>query len=153
MAAKQKYDERFVKIAKVLCMRGGTDEDLADAFEVSTRTINRWKKDYPEFAEALAAGKEYADAEVELSLYKRAKGSKKKTKVTRKIIEMDKDGNTKPAKIETVETEEDIIPDVGACCFWLKNRRPDMWRDKQEIGLYEIEDMEGIEADIYGGEE
>ena len=101
MAAKQKYDERFVKIAKVLCMRGGTDEDLADAFEVSPRTINRWKKDYPEFAEALAAGKEYADAEVELSLYKRAKGSKKKTKVTRKIIEMDKDGNTKPAKIET----------------------------------------------------
>lgn len=61
MAAKQKYDERFVKIAKVLCMRGGTDEDLADAFEVSPRTINRWKKDYPEFAEALAAGKEYAD--------------------------------------------------------------------------------------------
>ena len=118
-------------------MPGGTDEDLADAFEVSPRTINRWKKDYPEFAEALAAGKEYADAEVELSLYKRAKGSKKKTKVTRKIIEMDKDGNTKPAKIETVETEEDIIPDVGACCFWLKNRRPDIWRDKQEIGLYE----------------
>ena len=43
MAAKQKYDERFVKIAKVLCMRGGTDEELADAFEVSPRTINRWK--------------------------------------------------------------------------------------------------------------
>ena len=39
MAAKQKYDERFVKIAKVLCMRGGTDEDLADAFEVSPRTM------------------------------------------------------------------------------------------------------------------
>ena len=38
MAAKQKYDERFVKIAKVLCMRGGTDEDLADALEVSPRT-------------------------------------------------------------------------------------------------------------------
>lgn len=41
MAAKQKYDERFVKIAKVLCMRGGTDDDLAEAFEVSSRTINR----------------------------------------------------------------------------------------------------------------
>lgn len=153
MATKTKYDERFVKIAKVLCMRGGTDEDLAEAFDVTARTINRWKKNYPEFTEALTAGKEYADAEVELSLYRRAKGSKKKTKVTRKIIEMDKDGNTKPAKIETVETEEDIIPDVGACCFWLKNRRPDIWRDKQEIGLYEVEDMEDIEADIYGDEE
>ena len=30
---------------------------------------------------------------------------------------MDKDGNTKPAKIETVETEEDIIPDVGSVLF------------------------------------
>ena len=148
MAAKQKYDERFVKIAKVLCMRGGTDEDLADAFEVSPRTINRWKKDYPEFAEALAAGKEYADAEVELSLYERAKGSKKKTKVTRKIIEMDKDGNTKPAKIETVETEEDIIPDVGACCFWLKNRRPDIWRAalSKNSGNSVTHDMSGQEV-------
>ena len=58
MAAKQKYDERFVKIAKVLCMRGGTDEDLAAALEVSPRPIKRWKKDYTEFSEALAAVKE-----------------------------------------------------------------------------------------------
>ena len=58
MATKTKYDERFVKIAKVLCMRGGTDEDLAEAFDVTARTINRWKKNYPEFTEALAAGKE-----------------------------------------------------------------------------------------------
>ena len=42
MAAKQKYDERFVKIAKVLCMRGGTDEDLAVAFVVSSRRMNSW---------------------------------------------------------------------------------------------------------------
>ena len=23
-------------------------------------------------------------------------------------------------------------PDVVACIFWLKNRRPDIWRDKRE---------------------
>ena len=153
MAGTVKYDEKFVKIAKVLCMRGATDDDLAEAFGVSRRTINRWKKTHEDFEEALTAGKEYADSEVELSLYNRAKGIKKKTKVTKKIVEMDKDGNTKPAKIETVETEEDIVPDVGACCFWLKNRRPDIWRDKQEIGIYEIEDMEGVEDDIYGSKE
>lgn len=153
MAAQLKYDSKFAKIAKVLCMRGGTDDDIAEAFEVTTRTVHRWKKKYPEFESALAEGKEYADAEVELSLYKRAKGIKKKTVVSRKIVDVDKDGNIKPIKKEIVETEEDIIPDVGACCFWLKNRRPDIWRDKQEIGLYEIEDMEAIEADIYGDKE
>ena len=57
MATKTKYDERFVKIAKVLCMRGGTDEDLAEAFDVTARTINRWKKNYPDFTEARDAGK------------------------------------------------------------------------------------------------
>ena len=25
-----------------------------------------------------------------------------------------------------------ISGDVGACCFWLKNRRPDRWRDKPD---------------------
>ncbi len=150
MAGKVKYDDRFVKIAKVLCMRGGTDEDLAEAFGVSRRTIIRWKKEHEDFYEAMTEGKDYADSEVELSLYKRAKGIKKKTSVTKKIVEMDKDGNTKPVKIETLTTEEDIVPDVGACCFWLKNRRPDIWRDKQDIGIYEIEDYQDVEDDIYG---
>ena len=92
MAGKVKYDDRFVKIAKVLCMRGGTDEDLAEAFGVSRRTIIRWKKEHEDFYEAMTEGKDYADSEVELSLYKRAKGIKKKTSVTKKIVEMDKDG-------------------------------------------------------------
>ena len=121
MAAKQKYDERFVKIAKVLCMRGGTDEDLADAFEVSPRTINRWKKDYPEFAEALAAGKEYADAEVELSLYKRAKGSKKKTKV-KKHSQLTADG-------QKHDKDNDGCLDAGTVvtCQEVRNVGNDIW--------------------------
>jgi hypothetical protein len=30
-------------------------------------------------------------------------------------------------------TTREVIPDVRAQIFWLKNRRPDLWRDKQEI--------------------
>jgi hypothetical protein len=28
---------------------------------------------------------------------------------------------------------EHIPPDVIACIFWLKNRRPELWRDKHDV--------------------
>ena len=28
---------------------------------------------------------------------------------------------------------KEVVPDVRALLFWLKNRRPDKWRDKPEI--------------------
>ena len=37
-----------------------------------------------------------------------------------------------------------LTGDVGACCFWLKNRRPSEWRDVQninaDVGHYIISD-------------
>jgi hypothetical protein len=41
---------------------------------VSLRTISNWQARHPEFAEAVRAGKEMADARIERSLYQRAVG-------------------------------------------------------------------------------
>ena len=38
-----------------LAAQGATDEEIAEAFKISVRTLHRWKKDYEKFAEALAA--------------------------------------------------------------------------------------------------
>jgi hypothetical protein len=45
---------------------------LAQAFEITTRTIWRWRSTYKEFCQALMAGKGPADDRVECSLYQRA---------------------------------------------------------------------------------
>jgi hypothetical protein len=49
---------------------------------------------------------------------------------------------TKDGDIVTVT--EHVAPSLGACCFWLKNRRPSEWRDVQHIdqavGHYIISD-------------
>lgn len=130
MARPSKYNEKYhVPWAKSLAMDGRIEKEIADAMEISMATLSRWKKEFPKFAEALEKGKEPADAEVELSLFKRAKGYSYKEKKV--IVAMDKDGNQKPARIETVEKE--VAPDVTACIFWLKNRRPDKYRDKHDI--------------------
>lgn len=80
-----------------------------------------WKKAYAEIADALKKGKEVADIEVENALYKRALGYDfEETKV-----EVEANGKKKITNIT-----RHIAPDVTAQIFWLKNRRPDKWRDK-----------------------
>ena len=34
--------------------------------------------------------------------------------------------------VENALLKKALAGDVGACCFWLKNRRPDKWKDKQD---------------------
>ena len=50
-----------------LAIKGATDQDIADAFRVSRRTIIRWRQTYPSFNTACQSGKEVADAKVQTS--------------------------------------------------------------------------------------
>lgn len=53
MARPTKYQEAYAEQARKLCLLGYTDAELADFFEVSESTINKWKLDYPEFSESI----------------------------------------------------------------------------------------------------
>lgn len=112
------YKEDYADQAYKLCLLGHTDEELAKFFEVSETTINNWKKEHKEFYLALKKGKEVADVEVVMALRKRALGMK----LTKQVL---KDG-------EIYELEDEIAPDPTSMIFWLKNRQPKIWRDKQE---------------------
>ena len=37
--------------------------------------------------------------------------------------------------IKIVEVETYMAPEVPAAQFWLKNRKPDQWRDKSDVNL------------------
>jgi hypothetical protein len=114
------YDERYAGIAQRLCARSGaTDLDLADYFQVDVSTIRQWRIKYPEFDRAMKLGKEVPDDRVEASLYQRAVGY---TFDSEKIFLHE----GVPVR---VATREYIPPDVTAQIFWLKNRRPEQWRD------------------------
>jgi hypothetical protein len=51
---------------------GATDEEIAEAFDVSGATIKNWKSDYPEFLASITQGKVEADARVAESTFKLA---------------------------------------------------------------------------------
>lgn len=119
-----KYQAGYAPQARKLCLLGATDADLAAFFEVDERTINRWKKDHPSFCQSLKDGKEQADARVAESLYRRALGYEHEAV---KIVADAKSGHE-----HIVPYVERYPPDTTAAIFWLKNRRPDVWRDKRE---------------------
>lgn len=105
---------------------GLVDEQIAKNMGISKSTLYEWKKRYPEFADALKKGKEVVDREVENALLKRALGYSC-TETKREIDEL---GNVKV----TVTTKE-VVPDTTAQIFWLKNRKPNEWRDKRDIDI------------------
>jgi basic membrane lipoprotein Med (substrate-binding protein (PBP1-ABC) superfamily) len=117
------YKPEYAKQAAKLCKLGATDADLADFFEVNTSTIWRWTGRYEDFCNALKAGKSEADDRVERSLYQKAVGYEYDAV---KIF----NANGSPM---VVPYREKIAPDTTAGIFWLKNRRSDQWRDKQEV--------------------
>jgi len=127
MARPTKYQDSYAAQALKLCRLGATDKELADFFEVNQDTINEWKKVHPEFSESLKAGKGIADAEVADRLFKRATGYEHDAV---KIV-----ANANSGQEHIVHYTERYPPDTTAAIFWLKNRRPDLWRDKTEQQL------------------
>jgi hypothetical protein len=119
-----KYRPEFARQAKSLTALGATDRELANFFGVAESTLNLWKLNHRRFSESLKLGKDVADKRVEQSLYHRAMGYSHEAV---KIL-MTKDGD-----VYREEYVEHYPPDTTAAIFWLKNRKPAEWRDKQDI--------------------
>ena len=125
---KGKYQEWLTEEGKVRLQGwardGLSDEQLADKMGVGTSTFYRWKKEHREIWEALKEGKDVADRKVENALYKRACGFEYE-EVTTEIDEIN-------GKMITKRVTKMYPPDPTSMIFWLKNRKPEEWRDKRE---------------------
>jgi hypothetical protein len=111
---KSVFRPEYILIAKACARFGAIEDEIANELNIGPATLDRWKQKYPEFRCALKAGKAESDDRVERSLYQLAIG-----------------WNGQP-------------PNTTAAIFWLKNRRPDRWRDVQQlqggVGHYIISD-------------
>ena len=133
--AKGKYQE-WLEDYKLVLLEGWardglTDEQIAHNMGIGIRTLYEWKEKFPQIAQSLKKGKEVADYMVECALFKSACGYE----VEEWEEKLDESG--KPVK---VTKKRHIPPSNTAQIFWLKNRRPDKWRDKPvEVTADDIE--------------
>lgn len=124
------------KIAE-LARQGATDAEIADYIGVHVNTIGRWKQQHREFRWALKKGREIADERVEASLYRRALGYELRTE---KIF-------CKDGEVTRVPQTEYVQPDVTAQIFWLKNRKPQEWRESRDSAPAITLNVSGIAAE------
>lgn len=132
------FKTEYVDLAYNYCLLGATDKELATFFNVCESTINNWKISNPEFMESIKKGKDLADAHIATKLFDRASGAEVKKQQAFKVKEVTYENGKRlkeTEKIELVELTEVIAPDTTAAIFWLKNRKPEYWRDKQDIQI------------------
>ena len=122
---------------------GLTEAEIAHNMGCALSTLKEWKNRFQEIREALANGKEVADFVVENALYKKCLGYTVQLQRTFKLKVVDYDPET-GKKIREREAlapgiEEIHVPaDTVAQMFWLKNRKPAVWRDKPDTSSEEI---------------
>lgn len=115
------YKPEYARQAHDHCLLGATNAELAAAFEVAPRTIDNWIANNAEFAQAVREGRMEADAHVARCLYERAIGYDRT--VHRVVLHQGQ---------ERVLTSTVHYPaSTGACIFWLRNRRPDLWGNRR----------------------
>lgn len=176
--AKGKYQKWLEPDSLILlegwARNGLTDKQIAKNIGISEQTLNVWKNRFPSFSESLKRGKEVVDIMVENAMLKSALGHVVKVKKPIKLkTEKQKVGEGKivEERVEYVEEEVYIKPEVVAQIFWLKNRRMKIWRDHPEndelidariehidaqtskmLGEnVELEDISDAENLVYGG--
>jgi hypothetical protein len=117
------YKPEYARQALHLCRLGATDAEMAEFFGCGIPTFYRWQHENAEFQKAIKLGKEQPDSRVERSLYQRAVG----------YSHPDVHISNYQGQVTITPIMKHYPPDVAAAFIWLKNRRPDLWRDKHEI--------------------
>ena len=123
---------------------GLTEEQIAHNMGITRKTLAEWKSKYSDICDTLKKGKEVVDIEVENALLKRALGYRF-IEITKKPIVNQETGKTELMIVRTVETEK--VPDTLAIIFWLKNRKPEQWRDKTDAEVRSNNPFQGLSTE------
>ncbi len=142
MARKNNYELKIVPnfaLIRAWKRDGLTDEEICANLGIKKSAFYNYKNLHEEFKELLRFDRELTDAEVENQALDNAKGYsyvEEQVAMEKKII-YDESGN-KLEEITTpviVQVHKQRLPDQHAAQWWLKNRMPGKWKDKQEIDV------------------
>lgn len=132
--SKGKYHEWLtddgLNLIRGWARKGLTHEQIAKNMGITAKTLYEWKNKYSEFSNALKKSKDMYDNEVEDALNDLATGKATTSRRTVKRVRDPVSGEM--VTVEETVTTERIPPNVAALIFWLKNRRPDDWRENPE---------------------
>lgn len=116
---------------------GLTDEQIASNMGITRKTLAEWKTKYSDICDTLKRGKAVVDIQVENALLKRALGYSYDEVTRERVLDYDPSTGTEiGSHMEVTKTvRKEVQGDTTAQIFWLKNRRPEQWRDKRDVSV------------------
>lgn len=116
---------------------GLTDEQIASNMGITRKTLAEWKTKYSDICDTLKRGKAVVDIQVENALLKRALGYSYDEVTRKRVLDYDPStGQVVGSHMEITKTvKKEVQGDTTAQIFWLKNRRPEQWRDKRDVSV------------------
>lgn len=116
---------------------GLTDEQIASNMGITRKTLAEWKTKYSDICDTLKRGKAVVDIQVENALLKRALGYSYDEVTRERVLDYDPStGQVVGSHMEITKTvKKEVQGDTTAQIFWLKNRRPEQWRDKRDVSV------------------
>jgi hypothetical protein len=113
--------DNFLEEVTNYCLLGCSDAELGGFFGLSEGLVQHYIEIIPEFATAVANGRDLADARVAVAMHKAATGYD--YDAYRVVV---KDGHA-----EVVAVKEHVPPNPQAGKYWLNNRKRKHWKERQ----------------------
>ena len=127
---RKEFHESYITLARELMSAGFTRERLALELGIGDDLLKEWEQRFPDFAGAIRAGAIIADSAMEMSTYKRGQGYEMTEVHVEEVMD---EANQTVRKVKREITRH--VPGDPRCqMFWLRNRRPDKWRESSEAG-------------------
>lgn len=108
--------------------QGSLDAEIWTALGISEPTFYKWKREYPEFTQAIRKGKYDSNGEILNSAFKQSTGYY--VSVTEPMKLRDEMG---AEHVELVTYDKFIPANSTMAIFMMKNRLPEQYKDRQEI--------------------
>lgn len=124
--SKRIFTEKEKKLIVGLYQEGKIDQEIADLLNMPRSTFQYALKSN-RLVGTIKKVKEIPNKKVERALFKRAIGYRYIERKRERIKERFK------SFLKRTVTLKEVPPDVTACIYWLGNRNPKRWRNKQEI--------------------
>lgn len=142
---KIEFDERLLIIVKNLAAEGKTMAEIAHILGIGPYTFLKYRNKIEDLEAAVQEGKGFADDLVEQALFARACGYWA-TEI--KVFQH-------KGKILKEQVRVWHPPEVGALKLWLMNRKPEDWRERQDVNLNVTKSLHAqlVDAMMEGGEE
>jgi hypothetical protein len=138
------YDRKLHPIIiESMIMNGFNYSQICEKLGVPTSVFSYWKRTHPEIKEAIKRGKLPADEKVEHSLFKVATGytyeevTLEPKALTPEEIRMRAELLDPPPvpMVKKKVVRKQVAPNVLAQIFYLKNRRPETWKDRSNVAV------------------